>query len=250
MKKVFSLVLILSSIIFAQSVGYKSLNELKQQAAALDQKTLLSGKEDLTLYTPQNNFSKKSPGLAILYSLLVPGMGELYAGGYDSGKYFTIADGALWSVFTGFTVYGNWKKNDYLSFARAKGGVTTDGKDDEYFALISGYLSIDEYNKEKEFERDFVKVFKTDTHYWNWNTNENRSQYRDMWSSSESAFNNVRFVVGALILNRIVSAINAVRLVTKYNNQQQEEIAWNVYFSYENKFTLPSSINLNITTKF
>ncbi len=40
--------------------------------------------------------SKKSVGLAAIYSLLLPGMGELYAEGFSSGKYFLIAEGVLW----------------------------------------------------------------------------------------------------------------------------------------------------------
>jgi hypothetical protein len=36
---------------------------------------------------------KKSAGLAALYSLVLPGMGELYAEGFSSGKYFLLAEG-------------------------------------------------------------------------------------------------------------------------------------------------------------
>jgi len=55
---------------------------------------------------------KKSNGLAILYSMILPGMGELYAGSYDSGIYFTIADGVLWGTYVGMNVYGTGKKID------------------------------------------------------------------------------------------------------------------------------------------
>src|SRR5438552_4369689 len=52
--------------------------------------------------------SKKSPGLAMIYSLLVPGMGQLYTKRFDVGKYFLISEAALWTAFASFTVYGNW----------------------------------------------------------------------------------------------------------------------------------------------
>jgi hypothetical protein len=35
--------------------------------------------------------------------------------------------------------------------------------------------------------------------------------------SSDDVFNNSRFVVAAVVLNHIISAINAVRLVAQYN---------------------------------
>ena len=54
---------------------------------------------------------KKNAGLAILYSLILPGMGELYAENYESGKYFTIADGVIWGFVAGFNIYGNRQEN-------------------------------------------------------------------------------------------------------------------------------------------
>lgn len=198
---------------------------------------------------PQTD-EKKSPALAILYSVLLPGMGELYAGSYEKGYYFTIADGVLWGVFTGFTLYGNWKEDNYKSFAQSNGGVNNDGKDEEYYANIGVYLSIDDFNTAQELNRDFNQVYNTTTHYWNWNSESERKEYRNMWSSSEGAFNNVRFAVGALILNRIVSAINAVRLVSAHNKNLTEQIGWNISFSVENIVTLPASFNINFIKSF
>lgn len=198
---------------------------------------------------PQTD-EKKSPALAILYSVLLPGMGELYAGSYEKGYYFTIADGVLWGLFTGFTLYGNWKEDNYKSFAQSNGGVNNDGKDEEYYANIGVYLSIDDFNTAQELNRDFNQVYNTTTHYWNWNSESERKEYRNMWSSSEGAFNNVRFAVGALILNRIVSAINAVRLVSAHNKNLTEQMGWNVSFSVENIVTLPASFNINFIKSF
>ena len=200
--------------------------------------------------TPIQNFEKKSPGLAILYSLLLPGMGELYAGNYSTGKYFTIADGVIWGFFTGITIYGNNKEDDYRSFAQAYGGVNLSGKDDQYFADISLYENIDEFNTEKELNRDFSEVYNLDTHYWEWNSTTQRREYRELWRSSETAKNNVRFAVGALVLNRIVSAIFAVRSVSAYNKKQSNEVSWNVNFGLQQNPTLPTSLVMNFSKRF
>jgi len=193
---------------------------------------------------------KKSPGLAILYSLLLPGMGELYADSYSSGQYFTIAEGMLWVTYFGINSYGSWLKDRYTSFAQSNGGVNTGGKDADYFATISEYRNIDEYNDEKALERDFGSMFNRERFYWNWETDQQRKDYRSMWVSSEQAFNNLRFVVGALIVNRIVSAINAVRMVSAYNKRQSTEMGWNISLGIDNKPTLPSSYQLQFHTSF
>jgi hypothetical protein len=177
-----------------------------------------------------DSFEKKSPGIAILYSMLLPGMGQLYADDYSTGKYFTIADGIFWSVFSGITIYGKNKESDSRAYAVANAGINLHGKDDAYFANISSYENIDRYNTEQELSREFDAVYDPETHYWSWESESQRKIYRGLWSSSENAKNNVRFAVGALILNRVVSAIFAVRSVNAYNKKQTNELGWNLNF--------------------
>jgi hypothetical protein len=71
-----------------------------------------------------------------------------------------------------------------------------------------------------------------------------------MWNSSETANNNIRFVVGGLILNRIVSAINAARLVSSYNKSLEEEVSWNFSVGFMNQPNLPTSLSLNVQKSF
>ncbi|PID59386.1 MAG: hypothetical protein CR986_06475 [Ignavibacteriae bacterium] len=188
---------------------------------------------------------KKSGFMAVLYSLLLPGMGELYAGDYSTGKYFTIADGVLWTTFTGMIIYGNNKEDDYRAFAESYGSVNLDGKDEEYFANISIYNNIADYNRDKELNRKFNEVYSTETHYWTWLGTKQRKEYRELWLSSENAKNNVRFVVGGLILNRIISAIWAARTVAKYNKNLNTEMSWNINFDYDYNPYAISSLKMN-----
>ena len=193
---------------------------------------------------------KKNAGLAIAYSLLLPGMGELYADGYDSGIYFTVADGVFWGALAGLNIYGNWQQDNYKSFAQSNGGISNAGKDEDYYANISSYLSIYEYNRGKELNREFDQVYDVKTHFWNWENNNERRKYREMWSSSENAYNSIRFAVGALVLNRIVSAINAVRLVNKYNKGLEENLSWNISVGLVTDPNLPSGISLSFVKTF
>ena len=266
MKNIISLVVLVSSISFAQSLQSRSLIELRQQSAISSPRLRLfeagNRHSALDIQNPKSKIQniesefrspaseKKNPALAILYSMLLPGMGELYAGDYSSGKYFTIADGVLWGAFAGFEIYGKWKENDYKSFAESKGGVNLNGKEAEYFANIGIYQSIDDYNAAMELNRDFDMTYKTAAYYWKWSDNEQRKQYRDLWSSSESAYTNVRFVVGALILNRLISAVNAVRLVSAYNKNLSQEVSWNISVGLNNHFTPPTSITFNFVKSF
>ncbi len=232
-----------TSLLSAQTKSIKNLLELKSQIK-------VSEISSHSLLLQDESLEKKSPGLAIIYSMLLPGMGELYAGSYESGMYFTIADGIAWGVFIGFDVYGNWQRNNYKAFAESRGGVDLDGKDEKYFATIGDYINIKQYNREQELNRDFNKVYNVNKFNWSWVSTEVRREYRGMWSSSENAFNNVRFAAGALVLNRIISAINAVRLVTAHNKKVSEKLSWRVSFGISNNINLPASLKMNFQTSF
>jgi len=242
MKKLLFLIFGLAALSFPQNS--KNMLELKQELKS-------APKQNLEVSNVVDEMPKrKSPGLAIIYSLLLPGMGELYAGSYSSGKYFTIAEGGLWITYIGMKAYGNWQKDRYKSFAASKGGVDLESKNDDYLATISEYSNISDYNNEKALERNFDEMYDPSTYYWNWQTNDDRKIYRSMWVSSEQTFNDVRFVVGALIVNRIVSAINAVRLVSSYNKSLDEEVSWNFSLGISRPVNLPESLTFNFQKSF
>jgi hypothetical protein len=69
-----------------------------------------------------------------------------------------------------------------------------------------------------------------------------------MWKSSETAYNDLRFIVGALILNRVVSIINAVRVVSKHNSNLREELGWNLAFGISNELNLPPGYTIQFRT--
>ena len=240
MKTISLILLFLPQVIFSQN-DFKSLQELKSTIKQTNQN---QQEVNFTL-NPKFVTDKKSVGLGIIYSLLLPGMGELYADAYDVGKYFTIADGILWGTFIGMHAYSSWQKDNYESYAASRAGVDNNNKDADYYATIADYSSIDSYNDEKALERNFDQMYNTEQYYWKWNSVEERRTYRDMWTSSEQTNNDIRFVVGGLILNRVASAINAARLVSSYNKRIDEKVSWNFSIGFMNQPNLPTSISFN-----
>ena len=90
------------------------------------QKNLFQLRAELSV--PNNNslqvqdvtsINKKSGFTAVLYSLMLPGMGELYADGFDEGQYSLIAEGGLWLTYFSFQQYGNWLQTDARNFRRS-----------------------------------------------------------------------------------------------------------------------------------
>lgn len=236
-----------SSISFSQGNNISSIYELK--AKILSE----SSSQDDLIYSdimPVESKSKKNTGLAIIYSLLLPGMGELYAENYSSGKYFTIAEGALWATFIGMNVYGNWQENRYKTYAQTYAGINPEGKDEDFYAIIGLYTSIETYNNEKALERRYDEMLSEQKFFWKWNSTEQRKTYRSMWTSSEQTFNDIRFIVGAMLVNRLISAINAVRSVSNYNNQLESEVSWNVTLGLDRNLLNQEVYKINFQTSF
>jgi hypothetical protein len=237
----------ISNISFSQGKNFSSLYELKANIISE-----YSSQDELTCSNilPVESKSKKNAGLAIIYSLLLPGMGELYAENYNSGKYFTIAEGALWATFIGMNVYGNWQENRYKTYAQTYAGINPEGKDEDFYATIGLYTSIESYNNEKALERRYDAMLSEQKFFWKWNSTEQRKTYRSMWTSSEQTFNDVRFVVGAMLVNRLISAINAVRLVSSFNSELEKEVSWNVSLGLDRNILNQEVYKINFQTSF
>ena len=168
---------------------------------------------------------KKSVGLAAVYSLLLPGMGELYAEGFGSGKYFLLAEGALWLTFATFEVYGNALRDDARTFSVSHAGVNPAGKDDQFYVDIGNFLNIDEYNEKQLQDREPEKLYDPAQGYsWRWDADELRLAYREQRVSSETMFNNKKFVVAAILINHVASAINAARAAISHNNAIEDAL--------------------------
>ena|SRR5437879_933961 len=193
----------------------------------------------------------KSTGLAVLYSLLLPGMGELYAGDYGAGKYFTIAEGLLAVGAIGFDRYGNWIKDDARQYAVTHAHSGLDGKDDLYFSVIGDYESVYEYNEAVLRSRDAQKVY--DPHssfYWNWDTPVNREQYRRLRVSSDERFNDAKFVVAAIAVNHVVSAINAARIAIRHNGSIEEGGRIDIHAGIIGGIARPEGIRVTLSRNF
>jgi hypothetical protein len=169
--------------------------------------------------------SKKSVGLAALYSLLVPGMGELYAEGFGSGKYFLIAEGGLWITYAAFEIHGNDLRDGARSFAAARAGVSLGSQDDQFFVDLGNFLTMDEYNDKRLRDREPEKLYSAGSgQYWRWDSEDSRLTYREQRISSEDMYNNRKFVGAAIIINHVVSAINAARAAISYNSSLEKSL--------------------------
>lgn len=178
--------------------------------------------------TTQTDGREKSGFLGVVYSSLLPGMGELYAGRFDRGLYNLVTDLVLWGGFAGFNITAGWVRDNARTFAAQKAGVLLDGKDDEYFVNIGNYRSIREYNEQKLLERQLNRLYDESPEAglaWNWDSEEDMREYRDSRLKSEDLYTYAQITVLGLVLNRIWSAVQAAIFVRDYNESLSPKTA-------------------------
>lgn len=169
---------------------------------------------------PQQSAKPKVPGQAFVKSLLFPGWGELYAGAGKRARTFIIAEGLLWASFSLFEIYGGWKRSDMEDFAIARASVSGAGKKKTYYTDISNYNDIYEHNEEMRRFRRYDDVYPvTAENYWSWSSEADRERFDRLRLSSAQAKRNATLLIGAVITNHVLSAIDAIYVVRRQNRE-------------------------------
>ena len=196
------------------------------------------------------SLEKKNVTLAVVYSLLLPGMGELYVGDYSLGKYFTIAEGGLWITLGAVQWYATGLQDDARRFAVQHAQVNLNGKNDQYFVDIGEFQTIDGFNEQILRNREPRKVYNPQESYWNWDSDANRQTFTDLRVASDEKFNDVRFVAAAIGVNHLISAINAARLAISHNHNVDEADLLNIKAGVIGGLTHPSGILISVSKNF
>jgi hypothetical protein len=184
--------------------------------------------------------SGKSPKKAFLFSALVPGTGELYAGS-RRGYFFLGFEIACWVTWVLLDQKGDALRDDFEGFADEhwikeryvhwEGTYldTTDFKkthtlpaerDQQYYEMIGkydqfvlGWDDTDEYDPSLFATiQDLAEVY-----------SDNRLIYRDMRAESNDYLKPAGYVLGAILFNHVLSAIHAPRCARAQNASLSEQ---------------------------
>jgi hypothetical protein len=165
---------------------------------------------------------------AILYSLLLPGLGDWYAGEKNRAKIFFIADATLWVAFFAFQIQGHELEDGYKEFAATYAGLSSTNHSDDFYSTMGQYDSSDDY--EASFKMDSrldlwpdVGYDALDRYYldnrladfeeWGWDSFEKRVDFRQQRSSSRVAYRRSGYVLAAAALNRVIASLFAYQAV-------------------------------------
>ncbi len=231
-------VFVISSSVAQISSRHGSSVDMKRETLSLK----------LDAFQPERE--SKSVTIAVVLSLIVPGMGEWYAGNFGTGKYFLIADGTFWLAYAGFEYRGDWLREDARSFGATHAGANFGNKDDQYSVNVGSYASRDDYNQARLRDRRYDQLYTLQAYDWQWDSDVNRLRFRDLRVQSDQMYENAKFAVGALVVNRLISAFLAGRTAARTNLPFSALGAWRMAAATKGGFQDAHGIELRITREF
>ncbi|MDI6808350.1 MAG: hypothetical protein QME66_05140 [Candidatus Eisenbacteria bacterium] len=187
---------------------------------------------------PKEGMSRNHSGkasrekISILVSLLIPGGGEYILGEKDRAFVFLAAEGAVWLSYVVYQVQGGMRKDSYTNFASMFAGTNVHGKSDDYYRALGKYYRSDpgpgsynedirrdarfRYPNDREAQEEYLRTngyFRSDG--WEWVSDEKMAEYSTLRTSSVRAYHNAKLVLGAMVLNRIFSAVDDALILSK-----------------------------------
>lgn len=194
----------------------------------------------------------------ILLSLVLPGLGEWIAGEKGRAKIFMSFELGLWASYFGIREYANVLERDYLTFAAVHAGVDTRGQAKQYWIDIGNAANIYSFNEKRRIDRNLGATYpETEKYFWQWDNEANRVEYSDLRDKQDNWKQIGTFMIGGMILNRIVSAIDIIRLVRRHKKastgmiESEKDRRYSyLHWSYHQNHLQGDVVQLNFTWNF
>ena len=149
----------------------------------------------------------------VVKSLVLPGWGEYSLGNQIRGRIFVLSETTLFLAILGSHFISKRQETEYRAYAAEHAGISPVGKDRQFWVDIGNYSSLLAFNEEHLRWRDFNALYEdNDTWTWAWDSNDNRERFENMRIASDSWMLRSSFFIGGVVLNHIVSAIDALYL--------------------------------------
>jgi hypothetical protein len=169
---------------------------------------------------------------AMLYSLLLPGLGEYWLGHRTRAQIFFATEAGIWTAFGVFRVQGGNRKDRYREWASVFAG-TPERDNDEYYRVLANYISSEgPFSANETVRRQARALYPDDReaqdayllangHFgddaWEWESEEAFDRYKQIRKSSLDSYDNASLTLGLLVANRLLSVLDAGLLASRHN---------------------------------
>ncbi len=179
----------------------------------------------------------------VFKSIILPGWGQ-YALDHPKRGNFFISGEVLGVSLSAFSfIKSNNVKDTYIAMAAEHAGTKDSGKGHQYWVDIGNYNSSEDYNDEHLRWREYDALYPDDEMWrWQWDSEKNRERFEDLRIESDNYELIGKFIIGGIIINHIISAIDAFYLknisindtveVLSFYNPQRKDLSYSLQISF------------------
>lgn len=225
---VLSLLLLVSAAVLSGATSATAQTSLLVPSARLDRAQAFQDSATPSLEMQMGLVEPKSKYKAALFSALLPGMGEAYAGHKGRAIAFGVAELGIWATYAVFKIQEDVRHDRAIEFAIASANANSGGTD-EYYKSVGRFLRSDGPGMWNEFvrrrQRDTGEVLGPEysgADAWAWTSQANLRSYRSLREGEIRAEENATNMFAFAILNRVLSVIDAVYIVSKDNRALED----------------------------
>ncbi|NGP88577.1 hypothetical protein [Fodinibius halophilus] len=190
--------------------------------------------------------SAPDPKIAFLKSIAVPGWGHHHVNKSDwtRGKYHLGIDIALLLGYMGLSIHSNNLQQNWYAYGQSEAGVPIKGRSRSFQLAVGDFNSLAAYNDYQERSRNWDKLLDdTPQNRWQWDSNRQRTRYRDLRSDFEQIDQQLPALIGMMVLNRIISGISAYNRARKHTNNSSLTSVISVS-PYQNSKGIVANLNI------
>lgn len=181
----------------------------------------------------------------VLLSLILPGAGEWRMGRKGLAKWFIGSEMVLWLGYAGSRAYTDQLQRNLQTFAAVHAGVDSDGKNGQFWIDIGTAENIYQFNRERLLERDLNGLYGEGGSYdWQWDSEDHRLDYVGQRLNRLDWKRSTNWVVAGLVLNRIVSAIDVLRLMRQDAADEGQQSRMSVRYANDQRQGRALHLNL------
>lgn len=176
--------------------------------------------------TPSVNQHEPSPGRALLYSLLIPGLGHYYVDHHHwvRGQVQMAAEAILWTALIGLKSYSGAIHNDMFTYANVHSGINIRNRNRSFQLAVGSFNSLQDYNNYQARARNWDQLYpNTAKYYWKWDQQSSRQTYENMSNRYDNVNQQVPEIIALMVANRVISGISAY-LDARHHRKQNIEV--------------------------
>ena len=148
----------------------------------------------------------------ILKSALIPGWGEKVLDDNKRARFFSTIELSLWTTCLATYTFSYHQMLQYQSFAVEHAGVNTGNKDHKYWVDVGNYIDMEHHNSEHLRWR-YIDELYSEPDNWNWDSKGNMKKFESMRIRSDKLAKTGEYIIGGIVMNHILSAIDALYLI-------------------------------------